>query len=449
MNFPKQSRKYTQEEKQHLIANLELEVTHRIRQFESWLADRLENFNIHQQGQVSRIPKQVRGMTMREFGEKYNGNVQVALRGVQKERLIAAGGEGSLGELDKDARKRKWIASQEEVIEGKDFAPKAAKNARLTTTTTPRKAGSSIGPGTAQRARFNATVSKTPGTTRTMGRVAPSPSLKKTRPPFGSNLGTRPSRPPPFRPTSPTKAATSKPRAPSTSDFKPELPPKTPKYPSSGGLPPPTALRFPRRDESMLSVNGSPLANPYEFGMGWLKGVEMADGDTETEESQDSDLTHTGAGMLKRTKSSIMIRRDPSIAFPSLRSDGGLHSRTNSQNSMYTAPSQPSSSREGSLQPHSHSQPTPQAQPAHQPRIPQSFPQPSSSTTPRPLAHTRSFSALVAIPTKDGHLLEFDPLQTSPGALDALEGISDSAKKQARMEMGKLVQQAVQKWKIG
>ncbi|KAG6891354.1 hypothetical protein C0992_008469 [Termitomyces sp. T32_za158] len=386
-------------------------------------------------------------MTMREFGEKYNGNVQAALRGVQKERLIAAGGEGSLGELDKDARKRKWMASQEEVAEGKDPAPKAPKNARLALAATPRKAGSSTGPGTAQRARLIAAGSKTPGTTRTMGRPAPSPSLQRTRPPFGSNLGTQHSRLPPFRPTSPTKAATAKSRVPSTSDFKLDLPPKTPKYPNSG-VQPPTTLRFPRRDESMLSVNGSPLANPYEFGMGWLKGMEMAEGDTENEEAQDFNSTHTIAGTLKRTKSNIMIRRDPSVVFPSLRSDGGLHSRPESQTSMYTAPSQPSLSREGSLQT-SHSKLTSETQPAHQPRIPQSFSQPNSLTTPRPRTHTRSFSALVAIPTKDGHLLEFDPLQTSPAALDALEGISDSAKKQARMEMGKLVQQAVEKWKIG
>jgi hypothetical protein len=59
-----------------------------------------------------------------------------------------------------------------------------------------------------------------------------------------------------------------------------------------------------------------------------------------------------------------------------------------------------------------------------------------------------STSALVTIPTKDGHLLEFDPLQTSPGALDALEGITDSSKKQAREEMGRLMQAAVSKWSI-
>ena len=56
--------------------------------------------------------------------------------------------------------------------------------------------------------------------------------------------------------------------------------------------------------------------------------------------------------------------------------------------------------------------------------------------------------ALVTIPTKDGHLLEFDPLQTSPGTLDALEGITDSAKKQAKEDMARLVQTAMAKWKI-
>ncbi|KAG6811629.1 hypothetical protein H0H92_006498 [Tricholoma furcatifolium] len=440
MDIPRTNRKYTQEEKQHLIANLELEVTHRIRQFESWLADRLQNFNMHQEGHISRIPKQVRGMTMREFGEKYNGNVQAALRGFQKEKFVAAGGEGSLGELDKDARKRKWIASQEST-DAKDSEPKAPKNARIAPAATPKKAGSSMGPGTAQRARLLAAGNKTPGTVRTMNRTAPSPSPQKPRPPFGSKLG-KAAQAPPFRPASPSKHTTSKSRVPSISNFNPELPAKAPKYPNDG---PSNAPRLPRRNESMLSVNGSPLANPYEFGIGWLNGMNMDEHDRE--ETSNPDLAPE-SGTLKRTKSSIMIRRDPSVAFPPrLKSDEGLHSRSTSQASMYTAPSQPPS-RDHSLQPQSHSQPTPQAQPMHSSsHSSQSLSQPIE--TPQPMrAHTRSFSALVAIPTKDGHLLEFDPLQTSPGALEALEGISESAKKQARTEMSRLVQQAVEKWKI-
>jgi len=52
-------------------------------------------------------------MTMREFGEKYKGNVQAALRGFQKEKFVGGGGEGGLGETDKSTRKRKWVASQD------------------------------------------------------------------------------------------------------------------------------------------------------------------------------------------------------------------------------------------------------------------------------------------------------------------------------------------------
>ncbi|KAF9468580.1 hypothetical protein BDZ94DRAFT_1279669 [Collybia nuda] len=477
MNFPISTAKYTLGEKQHLLANLDIEVAHRTRQFESWLADRLENFNIHQEGQVSRIPKQVRNMTMREFGDKYNGNIQAALRGFQKEKFVAAGGEGNLGEIDKDARKRKWMASQEAEAEiaGELEPTKAVKNRKVhmhcalthfseicearTTASPKKKAGSSTGPGTAQRARLLAAGNKTPGAVRLTARP---------RPPFGSNtrastLHTRP----PSRPASPAKhPSSSRPgtlaqqRVPSSSTFNPALPPKTPKYPG-GSLGEPTTMRLPRKDESMLSVNGSPLANPYEFGLGWFKGVEMAEQDTDIEDREEPD-TGKSNGLakpktLKHSKSNIVIRRDPSVAFPPTLK--GLHSRTNSQASILTGSSQHTSSfhsRESSqtLQ-FPLSQPEVQTQPNYPSQFSSSHSQPlldkshfDPYTTPKP-THTRSFSALVAIPTKDGHLLEFDPLQTSPGALDALEGITDSAKKQARAEMGRLVQAAVDKWKIG
>jgi hypothetical protein len=52
-------------------------------------------------------------MTLREFGEKYQGNLQSALRGYQKERLAAAGIDGSTDEIHRSERKRKWVASHE------------------------------------------------------------------------------------------------------------------------------------------------------------------------------------------------------------------------------------------------------------------------------------------------------------------------------------------------
>jgi len=194
----------------------------------------------------------------------------------------------------------------------------------------------------------------------------------------------------------------------------------------------------------MLSVNGSHLANPYELGLGWFQGIDMAamDSDDDPQDGQNTQKNVLGGDRtLKRSKSGIIIRRDPSVAFPTMN---GCHSRTDSQASFYTASSQATSSshsRENSFVSNLQTKFSGFQFPA--PRIT------NSQTTPRPAPHhLRSFSALVAIPTKDGHLLEFDPLQTSPGALDALEGITDSAKKQARAEMGRLVQAAVDKWKI-
>ena len=349
--------------------------------------------------------------------------------------------------------------------------------ARLAALASPKKvAGSSTGPGTAQRARLVANGNKTPGKvctqishsvdslsltamlqTRSMGRVAPSPSPQKPKPPFGSNMGSfthssrLPSRPTsPAKPTGPRQPGS---RVPSSTTFNPELPPKTPRFPSGVQAPSiPTTLRLPRRDESMLSINGSPLANPYQFDIGWFGGG--LDVPTDAEDSQ------PGSQSLKRVKSNILIRRDASVLVPS-NSNGSADSQTDSQVSNHTEPSESQSSSSThsheNSQLHSHSQPHPvQSQPGHATQLPSSHSQPMSGTshinplTPRHRrTHTRSFSALVAIPTKDGHLLEFDPLQTSPRALDALEGISDSAKKQARAEMGRLVQAAVDKWKVG
>ncbi|KAJ6584903.1 hypothetical protein B0H19DRAFT_1249822 [Mycena capillaripes] len=437
---------FSVDEKQHLIANLEIEVNHRKTQFRSWLNDHLENFSIHQEGLVSRIPKQVRAMKMRDFGAKYNGNIQAALRGVQRDKFVAAGAT----EIDKSTRKRKWVASQEAENEASE---KAAKNARLTVSPQ-KKPGSSTGPGTAQRARILAAAgAKTSGMSRTFGG---SPSPNKFRAPFTANTSTQSPRPLPRAPISPSKLKQSsnpppRARVPSIVTFNPMVP-KTPGYP--GG-----SLRLPRKDESMLSVNGSPIANPYSDV--WQGDVEGGAGQART---------------LKRTKSSITIHRDPSFSLNGGGSPASSRSRTTSQSSLQMH--QPSTSSLSSLdgnttmQPSSHSQPQPLPHPhlhGHtksqtqflQFKFPQQPSQPMHShsqpteqmvATPaarRPLAHTRSQSTLpITLTTKDGHVLEFDALQTSPGEIDALQGISDSAKKQAREEMRMLVRAAVDKWTI-
>ncbi|PBK74906.1 hypothetical protein ARMSODRAFT_496247 [Armillaria solidipes] len=432
MEFPTMTRKYSDEEKSQLIANLNLEVAHRTRQLRSWLAGGLENFKIHQEGHVSRIPKQVRGMTMREFGEKYNGNVQAALRGVQREKLASAGNDPAIGEIDKNMRKRKWLTSQDQEATADPSEPRALKNARLESPQ--RKPGSSTGPGTAQRARLLSGVVKTPGKGRPLPRVPQSPSPQKSRPPFNAGPGAafQSKLPSPSKPKSNNPLTRS--RVPSLSTFNPTLPPKTPGYP--GSKPPNSnVIRMPRRDESMLSVNGSPLANPFEFGMKWAKGANGSSEEIAPDASRPA---------LKRTKSNITISRDPSF------NTNSLHSRSRSQSNLRPSSSQPSSttlSRTNSDATLPLSQPSPSHNLFTPTRLqPTPFPKDLDPPPFQLPTLTRSYS--VTISTKDGHLLEFDPLQASPGSLDALEGISSSAKKQAREEMGRLVQAAVDKWKI-
>jgi hypothetical protein len=52
---------------------------------------------------------------MAEFGDKYDGDVQAALRGLQKERLTV-----DVAPLDRKAMKRKWapVPEEEEEPEG-------------------------------------------------------------------------------------------------------------------------------------------------------------------------------------------------------------------------------------------------------------------------------------------------------------------------------------------
>jgi hypothetical protein len=81
---------------------------------------------MHQEGLISRVPRLVRDITLREFA-KYNGDVQACLKGLQKQRL---GGEADT--IDKTTRKRKWAESQETEAKGQDASEneplKAAKS---------------------------------------------------------------------------------------------------------------------------------------------------------------------------------------------------------------------------------------------------------------------------------------------------------------------------------
>ncbi|CCL99257.1 uncharacterized protein FIBRA_01272 [Fibroporia radiculosa] len=430
-------RRYSAEEKQQLLANLDLEVEHRTRQLEEWLADTLQNFLLHQEGQISRIPRIVRDITLREFA-KYDGNVQECVKGLRRELL---GTEDTA--IDPSTRKRKWVASQDtedkadakasgNAVAGssKDAeSSRGVKSARTMTATPKKKAGPSTGPGTAQRARFQ--MPKTPNTIRTAQRVpsmtSPSPhkigltkpSLFPRHPTYLASPSKLPSSSKPPNAHPPSRPV----RPPSSSTFNPMLPPSQP--------------RWPRRDESMLSINGSPLANPYQLGLnGYLQTV--AEGDPLGRADSDSSEHELPRPTLQK-KNSIIVRSSSLSSQSNPRALNGLHSRTNSQSSVFA---QSHTSRaEHSSNSHTNANGAGSSRTNNPPD--DAIPPEGAQENP-----FLSLSALVSVPTKDGHVLEFDPLRTSPEELDALEGISDGAKKQAKEDMARLIQAAVERWKI-
>ncbi|KAI0662052.1 hypothetical protein C8Q70DRAFT_910071 [Cubamyces menziesii] len=418
------TRKYSAEEKEQLLANLDLEVAHKTRQFEEWLADALENFRRHQEGLILRIPRIVRNVTLKEFA-KYNGDIQECIKGLKRELL---GAEDNI--IDPSTRKRKWIESQETDGDKSDSklatqeSSRAIKTARTVAATPKKKPMSFAAPTTASKTRLP--VTKTPAKSQARplqripsGAVSPSPQKGNSRPlqfPRTPSRFASPNKP--SQSAHPTRPAS---RVPSTSTFNPILP-------SESSHP-----RWPRKNENMLSVNGSPLANPYQLDLkNWFKAVAEGDGG-DGEDSAGSATDNTGGrgqsrlgvpgGQLKKQRS-IIVR---SASSSSAVSHGG-HSRSASQASTLVASQSGLDKRTSGASVNDG---------------------PAPAAAPGQLSAASSVSALVSVQTKDGHVLEFNPLQTSPEELDALEGITDSAKKQAKEDMARLIQITVQRWRLG
>ncbi|KDN51873.1 hypothetical protein RSAG8_00424, partial [Rhizoctonia solani AG-8 WAC10335] len=333
----------------------------------------------------------------------------------------------SAQDTDLAGGKRKWQGTQNaEAVAASDKegsrAPKAARKApppsavRRTvpagsrTPTTNRTLHSTANP-TPSRLRLNATpLRKAPALSRT-GTVPASPFR-------GGPNGVQPGHNTTARSVSQPVVPTITTKPPTSATFAPTMPPSAPAYP-----------RRPRRGEQMLSVNGSPLANPLDPDYDVAQDDQLEVGGGKAVRSSKPKLNH-----LSKDGSSIRIRPKNSrsaasfaIRYPSASSTSTLvsydipsssSSTLNSQHSAKQLPSAPSTSQ---LQ-------------LDAPRTPSGI--------------RRTASALVMLPTANGEVLELDPLVASPGAVDALEGISDSAKKMAKEEMVRFVTEAVAKWNV-
>ncbi|KIM28906.1 hypothetical protein M408DRAFT_125196, partial [Serendipita vermifera MAFF 305830] len=302
-------------------------VTNHRRRYEAFLEQLLEGFSLRHATEITRIPKSIRQIKLKEF-DLYGGNVQACVQAITRQRMAENDGEGQ-------SKKRKWQAALLEQSEEE----RASK--------TPRLVPASPTKGGPKRALFP----KTPT------RNIPAPS--RTALPPGAKLPPREQSPSKSRPASPVKHSTTTSQfKPPTTGFNPVLPPKTPTYPR----------RHARYNESVLSVNGTPLALPRSH--------------------PDNDDT------TKDTRAGFVIKRDP----------------TYNHNPSYSMA--------------------------------------SSASTSTAVSNSSSGSgALITVATHKGEMIQFDPLLTSPGTLERMPDLTDSAKKQVRDDTARIVQ-ALAKWRL-
>lgn len=98
-------------------------VEHRTKQLEAWLSDAIESFRTRNEGYLSRIPRIVLGIKMRDLETKYNGDVLTCMKALQMDRLA----DGAVG-VERSTKKRKWLAAQDIDLEKSDESSRAVKN---------------------------------------------------------------------------------------------------------------------------------------------------------------------------------------------------------------------------------------------------------------------------------------------------------------------------------
>ncbi|CAG7846532.1 SubName: Full=Uncharacterized protein {ECO:0000313/EMBL:CCA67837.1} [Serendipita indica DSM 11827] len=334
------------EDKERLIENLDIEVTNHRRRFEAFLEQLLEGFSLRHGMEISRIPKAIRNMKMKDF-DAFGGNVQRCVQAMARQRVAEADG-------DANAKKRKWQAAiQEEEIERASKTPRVAPPSPVKTSKPSSQVPNSsrakgLFPKTPTRNMNNVNPTKTAlhGSAR---KVMPSPSKRAVSPTKPQNM-----------PTSSTSSF-----KPASTTFNPVLPPKTPTYPR----------RVARADEAVMSLNGTPLKFPSAFM--FPRGVAPIVDEGE-ESEHDSHAKSTGVGPA------FLVRRDPSTV------------------SMGSS---------------------------------------SASTA------VSSTGTLITISTSKGQTVQFDPLMASPGSLDRIPDLTESAKKQVREDTARIVQ-ALHKWRL-
>ncbi|KAG8893974.1 hypothetical protein FRC01_013241 [Tulasnella sp. 417] len=237
------TRKYTDAEKQAILQNFDLEVESRRKKLQARLAENLADFEARHRHLIASIPRVLQNMTVEEFAVEYDGNITTFLEKATRAKM----NEGLSVDIEASARKRK----QPTEAEGDDNGPlKASKTARRAPLSPTKPSANTINRPSMTPKASRLMPSALGGRTTPVSKPGQPTALSRARFASTSNpIAARINVPSPSKPSTASIM-----RPPSTTDFAPNLPPKTPAYPR------PRAVR---QTDTLVSVNGSPLTNPW------------------------------------------------------------------------------------------------------------------------------------------------------------------------------------------
>ncbi|KIO20614.1 hypothetical protein M407DRAFT_29769 [Tulasnella calospora MUT 4182] len=215
------TRKYTDAEKQAILQNFDLEVESRRKKLQARLAENLADFEARHRHLIASIPRVLQNMmTVEEFAVEYDGNIATFLEKATRAKM----NEGLSVDIEASARKRK----QPTEAEGDDNGPsKASKTARRAPLSPTKPSMNSINRPSMTPKASRLMPSTIGGRTTPVSKPVQPTALSRAR--FASTSNPIAARINVPSPSKPTAAATMRP--PSTTDFAPNLPPKTPAYP--------------------------------------------------------------------------------------------------------------------------------------------------------------------------------------------------------------------------
>ncbi|WVQ73181.1 hypothetical protein IAR50_002745 [Cryptococcus sp. DSM 104548] len=164
---------YSEGDKQALLQNFDLEVQDKVAYFRSMLAQTLASFHMREETEILAIPRDLRGLTLRELEDKWGGGWAGTLHRIKTERF----------EVEQKKREEQEEKDRDEVVKGKrkrNAAASSRGNSPTRSTKNPRREDPSSAARTPTTQKASNPVRSKAASSKRLTRVAPLSASKPT-----------------------------------------------------------------------------------------------------------------------------------------------------------------------------------------------------------------------------------------------------------------------------